>query len=96
MHGLRGSVDTLATRVDETPDIPFPLPAQDLVVSNPDMANSQVFFTAQTESVEPELVFVTTLPRSNHNEPDSIRAKESELRHFETCNVIDTGMYIYL
>ena len=36
MHGLRGSVDTLATRVDATPDIPLPQPAQDLVVGIPE------------------------------------------------------------
>merc|ERR1712155_471150 len=55
MHGLRGSVETLATRVEQTPDLPLPQPAQDVVVGIPE-ENAQVFFTSEPEAQDPEEV----------------------------------------
>ena len=88
-HGLRGHVDTLATRVEATNDLPLPQPTQDLVVGIPEASDSQVFFTSEPEAAEPEEVFVVTLPRSRHNEPDSVRAKETELENFGVFDVYE-------
>lgn len=89
MHGLRGSVKTLATRVEATTHLPPPQQTQDLVVGIPEAANAQVFFTSEPEAKDPEEVFVLTLPRSRHNEPESVRAKETELANFETYDVYE-------
>ena len=44
---------------------------------------------SEPEAKDPEEVFVLTLPRSRHNEPESVRAKETELANFETYDVYE-------
>ena len=76
-HGLRGSVSTLSTPVEVEP------------VLNNEETEEQVFFTAENQEQEQEEVYLTVIPRSRHNEPASVAAKEKELLDFDTFDVWD-------
>ena len=97
-HGLRGPADLLSTRVPDPvsepvqpTSEPFEEPVEDIPEENQEnhSGESQIFFTTETEASEPDEVYLTIIPRSRHNEPDSISAKEKELEHFETFDVYE-------
>ena len=74
IHGLRGTVETLSTPVTATPN------------DDPEINNDEeaiVFFTSKTQEADDE-VYLTIIPRSRHNEAESIQAKEKELENFTT------------
>ena len=56
--------------------------------SSPPQQN-QVFFTSETEAVEPDEVYLTMIPKSRHNEEESVKAKETELSNFKTFDVYE-------
>ena len=98
LHGLRGSADSLSTRVIDPisePVSPTPQPSvdtvEDIQTANEENDNgeSQIFFTTETDASKPDEVYLTVIPRSKHNEPDSLRAKETEHGHFETFDVYE-------
>ena len=79
MHGLRGTVETLSTPVAATPN-------EDPEINNDEEA--MVFFTSEPQEADDE-VYLTIIPRSRHNEAESIQAKEKELENFTTFDVYE-------
>ena len=73
-HGIRGRIRDISNPVDEPENV---------------QEEEQVFFTTESQMSEIEEVYVTTIPRSRHNEPESLKAKEKELNDFSTFDVYE-------
>ena len=53
-----------------------------------DQYRKKVFFTSLVE-VEEETVYVVTIPRSRHHEPQCVAAKQKELSDYSNYDVYD-------
>ena len=50
--------------------------------------NKKIFFTTQANYHE-ESVFVVNIPKSKHDEPACVEAKQEELRQYKNLNVFE-------
>ena len=88
VHGLRGHIDTLSTPVvnNTQPSLPTPEP---VAREGSESASERVFFTSESEVLETEEVYVAIIPRSKHNDEESLKAKMTELENFNNYDVYE-------
>ena len=103
LHGIRGRIESISTPIPEVSDdaldenqgeVIEEVQDGEQIVINEDAQigetqNGQIFFTSETQMSEDEEVYLTVLPRSRHNDPDSIKAKDKELQDFASFDVYD-------